>query len=383
MSKKSCVIVVLWLALGAACSSDDGQDMMSAPIGGSSGAGGAGGALSGGTGGASGAGMMAGAGGTAGSGGAGGAGGAGATGGAGGMMAGAGATGGAGGAGGMDMTDAGTDSGPIDMPFMCPATSTLTPGDSNETVMVGGTSRAFIVHVPASYTGDEPMPLVIDWHPLFGTNTGQRSGSGYRELADAEGFIVAYPDGIDDAWNVGPCCTTSREVDDLGFARAMVDFISERGCVDPKRIYATGYSMGGGMSHYLACQAADVFAAVVPAAFDLLEPEEQDCEPARPISVLSFRSTNDIIVPYEGGPSNPPNGLPITIHFEGAQGTLERWKTMNECTDTAAALAGATNCVSHTACAAGVEVGLCTRSNGHTYGDAAIGWDFMKRHPMP
>jgi polyhydroxybutyrate depolymerase len=300
--------------------------------------------------------------------------------------AGAGATGGvggAGGAGGMDMTDAGTDSGPIDVPFMCPETSTLQPGDSDETVMIGSASRNFILHVPASYTGDEPMPLVIDWHPLFGSSTGQRSGSGYRELADSEGFIVAWPDGIDDAWNVGPCCTTSREVDDLGFARAMVDFVSSRGCVDPKRIYATGYSMGGGMSHYLACKAADVFAAVVPAAFDLLEPAEQECMPARPISVLSFRATNDFIVPYEGGPSNPPNGLPITIHFEGAEGTRDRWKTMNDCTDEPSPMDGATGCVSHTSCAAGTEVGLCTRSNGHTYGDSAIGWDFMKRHPMP
>lgn len=285
----------------------------------------------------------------------------------------------------MDPTDAGTDSGGDAPPFTCPETSSLTPGETNESVTVGGATRDFILHVPDGYTGEQPMPLVIDWHPLFGTGSGQRGGSGYRELAGQEGFIIAWPDGIDNAWNVGPCCTTSRDVDDVGFARAMVDAISSRGCVDPKRIYATGFSMGGGMSHYLACQAADVFAAVVPAAFDLLEPAEQDCEPARPISVLSFRSTNDLIVPYAGGPSNPPNGLPITIHFEGAEGTLERWSTMNGCTDSPAAMigAGATDCESHTACSAGVEVGLCTRSNGHTYGDAELGWDFMKRHPMP
>ena len=44
-------------------------------------------------------------------------------------------------------------------------------------------------------------------------------------------------------------------------------------CVDPKRVYAAGFSMGGGMAHYLACHAADVFAAVAPSAFDLLRRE--------------------------------------------------------------------------------------------------------------
>jgi pimeloyl-ACP methyl ester carboxylesterase len=192
---------------------------------------------------------------------------------------------------------------------------------------VGGLQRNFIVHVPEGYTGTTRVPLVLDFHALGGSGSQEQSSSGYQRIADQEGFLIAFADGIDNAWNIGPCCTNSRDVDDLGFAKAMVESIAADGCVDPKRVYAVGFSMGGGMSHYLACQAADVFAAVVPAAFDLLEPEEQDCEPARPISVLSFRSTNDIIVPYEGGPSNPPNGLPITIHFEGAEGTLERWFT--------------------------------------------------------
>jgi polyhydroxybutyrate depolymerase len=378
---------LLSIAMSVACSGGD-DEMMGTPNGGSAGSAGAAGAGgtaagsagAGGLGGDGGAaGTIGGAGGLGGVGGVGGAGGAGGT--AGTTIAGTGGMAGAqGGSGGMEMTG---DAGPVDMPFMCPETSTLTPGESNETATIGGATRDYILHVPDSYTGDTPMPLVIDWHPLFGSATGQRGGSGYRELADSEGFIVAWPDGIDNAWNVGPCCTTSREVDDVGFARAMVEAISSRGCVDPKRIYSTGFSMGGGMSHYLACQAADVFAAVVPAGFDLLELAEQDCEPARPISVLSFRSTNDIIVPYEGGPSNPPNGLPITIHFEGAEGTRERWKSANECTDTPSAMPGTTGCESYKACSAGTEVGLCTRAAGHTYGEAELGWDFMKRHPMP
>ena len=52
--------------------------------------------------------------------------------------------------------------------------------------------------------------LVIDWHGLGSSGAGQAAISGYKALADQEGFIIAWPDGIDQAWNVGPCCTTSR-----------------------------------------------------------------------------------------------------------------------------------------------------------------------------
>jgi poly(3-hydroxybutyrate) depolymerase len=125
------------------------------------------------------------------------------------------------------------------------------------------------------------VPLVIDFHPILFNGSFERGNSGYLQLSDRDGFIVAWPNGIDNAWNVGPCCTRSRTVDDVAFARALVDAIKAEGCVDPKRVYATGFSMGGGMSHYLACHAADVFAAVVPSAFDLLEENSPMCNPAR------------------------------------------------------------------------------------------------------
>jgi polyhydroxybutyrate depolymerase len=141
----------------------------------------------------------------------------------------------------------------------CAPTASLAPGETTRSIQVAGTARSYILHVPPSYAGVAPVPLVIDFHPLLGDGATQRNGSGYRALSDQEGFIVAWPNGIDRAWNVGPCCTTSRTVDDVAFARAMVTEIESLGCVDPKRVYAAGYLMGGGMSHYLACHAADVF----------------------------------------------------------------------------------------------------------------------------
>lgn len=263
----------------------------------------------------------------------------------------------------------------------CPDTTALQPGDSMHSVQVGGTTREYLVHVPPGYTGDEPVPLLVDWHPLLSSAQFQRDNSGYAEVADREGFIVAYPDGIDDAWNIGPCCTQSRDVDDLGFALALVDKIEREACIDTKRIYAAGFSMGGGMSHFLACRAADTFAAVAPAAFDLIE--EMECDPARPISVISFRGTADFIVPYSGGASSPPTPYPLPeIHFLGAEGTFERWAELNACSGTPESLSD--GCESYSECAGGVEVTLCTtQGGGHTTGDAEFGWSRLQSYSLP
>ncbi len=254
--------------------------------------------------------------------------------------------------------------------------SILTSGDSDRTLEVGGTSRSYILHVPSSYTGSTPVPLVLDFHGLGGSGSQEASSSGYRQVADREGFVVAFPDGIDNAWNIGPCCTNSSDVDDLGFAKAMVESIASDGCIDLGRVYAAGFSMGGGMSHYLACNAADVFAAVAPSAFDLLVPEEEPCAPSRPISVLAFRGTSDTVVSFEGGPG--PSGR---ITFLGAQASFERWAGIDGCVEPTTSDG---DCTYYQQCDADVEVGLCVQQGGsHAPGDANLGWAFLSKFSLP
>lgn len=298
---------------------------------------------------------------------------------------GSGGVGGVGGIGGMDNTGGspqagtgGTGSGSV----TCPSTP-LKAGDSTRMVQVGSGNRSYELHVPASYDGTKPVPLVVDFHPLTGSGPAELKSSPYRMPTDAEGVITAFPSGLrgpaGNAWNVGPCCV--KDVDDVAFARALVADIQKIACIDPKRIYAVGFSMGGGMSHYLACHAADLFAAVAPAAFDLLEENVGDCKPSRPISVISFRGTSDFVVPYEGGYSAVVQGMPIT--FLGAEGTFKRWAQINECTGAPAAT-GDAGCQAYTNCKDGVEVVLCTIQGGdHEPGNASIGWPFLKKFVMP
>jgi polyhydroxybutyrate depolymerase len=258
---------------------------------------------------------------------------------------------------------------------------TLTSGESTRTIQIDGASRSYILHVPSSYSGATAVPLVLDFHPLGGTGAGEKGVLGMGAIADREGFIVAWPNGIDNAWNIGPCCTVSRSVNDLGFARGMVDAISSEGCVDAKRVYATGFSMGGGMSHFLGCNAADVFAAVAPHAFDLLQENEEPCAPSRPMSVLAFRGTNDFLIPWNGGASSPPNGCCPDIHFLGAIGTFTKWATLSQCTGNPTTTG---NTQLHTQCAGGAQVGLVTiQGGGHAAGSGETTWEFLKAHSLP
>jgi len=249
--------------------------------------------------------------------------------------------------------------------------------------MVNDTSRSYLLHVPPSYSGNTPMPLVIDYHPINLDAQWEQANSGYLALSDQEGFIVAWPQGIEKTWNIGPCCTTSREVDDFGFARALVRQLSTTACIDPKRVYAVGFSMGGSMAYYLACKEAEVFAAIAASSMDLLVDSELSCQPSRAVTEISFRGTADTVVPYEGGPSSPPGRADVTNNLLGAVGTFERWAEIDGCTGEPSEEDG-NGCSRYLSCQAGTEVALCTTQGGGTViGNASIGWDTLMRHPMP
>jgi polyhydroxybutyrate depolymerase len=170
-------------------------------------------------------------------------------------------------------------------------------------------------------------------------------------------------------------------VDDVAFARALVTQISSTACIDPKQVYAVGFIMGGGMAYTLACQAADVFAAVASSGFDLLQENVADCQPPRPVAVISFRGSADNLVPYDGGPSSVVPGMPVT--FLGAQGTFQKWAQIDGCVGSPSAQ-DSNGCATYSSCQGGVEVVLCTKTGGGPEpGNASVAWPMLKRHPLP
>lgn len=256
--------------------------------------------------------------------------------------------------------------------------SSLPSGDSRQTVSVDGQSRSYVLHLPPSYDASRRAPLVLDFHGIGESGDRERSSSPYPAVLDREGVVMAFPDGLRGpagaGWNVGPCCVAN--VDDVAFARAVVAHIRAVACIDVTRVYAVGVLTGGGLAHYLACHAADTFAGVAPAAFDLLVENVADCLPSRPVSVVSFRSTADPRVPYAGGESSLVPGMPLT--FLGAAPTFAKWAELNQCAGSPSA-PDANGCAAYTGCADGVDVVLCTRDDSYQHSDPSVVWPLLAR----
>jgi len=170
-------------------------------------------------------------------------------------------------------------------------------GPSSHTIQVGGQTRSYLSYRPAGLSGR--APLVVMLHGGFGSAAQAESSYGWNAEADAEHFVVVYPDGMGRAWNVGGgCCGAPgrTNVDDVGFVSAVVRDVEAAMPIDPTRVFATGISNGGMMAYRLACD-TDLFAAIGPDSATLLG----DCASPHPLSVLAIHGTADQNIPYDGG----------------------------------------------------------------------------------
>ena len=262
-------------------------------------------------------------------------------------------------------------------------------------------TRHYDVHVPASYDGSTPVPLVLDFHGWTSDPAAQRSLSGFNALSDSVGFIVAYPEGYDPngsqrSWNAGICCDPARAagLDDVALARAIVADVQGQASIDPARIYATGLSNGGAMAHRIACAAADLFAAASSIACPLLIEPFGDCQPVRPVPILHFAGLTDQVVPYNGGQSQV---FPQLI-LPSSPGSFAYWSQTDGCgngpPEVVEDLGNGASCQTHTACAAGAQVGFCSihgtlyfghviYSNSDGLNVAQRAWSFMSQFTLP
>lgn len=166
-----------------------------------------------------------------------------------------------------------------------------------------GRERDYRLFVPESLPAG-PRPLVVALHGGGGTGRQMERFGGFDELAEAEGFLVAYPDGLNRNWNdgrVGEAIDEDRKgIDDGAFIAAMIDEIAARHAVDPKRVFATGISNGGFMSHTLGNRFPGRFAAIAP-VIGGISPAVRDGFGAGAVAVLIIQGTEDPLVPYAGG----------------------------------------------------------------------------------
>src|SRR5215510_8368780 len=101
------------------------------------------------------------------------------------------------------------------------ASAAFTPGENVRQLQFGGFDRSYRLHAPPAYDGSATVPLVLDIHGWMSNAEQQEALSGMRNVADANGFLVAYPQGIRNEWNAGTCCGNAG-IDEVGFLRAVV-----------------------------------------------------------------------------------------------------------------------------------------------------------------
>ena len=174
----------------------------------------------------------------------------------------------------------------------------LRPGNASLTLTSGGLKRAVRIHVPPVAGRSRRLPLVLALHGAGGDGLTMESSTGLSRLSDREGFLVAYPSayGSRRRWNIAGA--SGAAPDDVAFMRQLLDDLAQRNCVNPRRVFATGVSNGGGMVARLGCDLSDRLEAVAPVAggYSTLPP----CRPARPVSVLEIHGWGDPVVPYTG-----------------------------------------------------------------------------------
>ncbi|MHA6792820.1 alpha/beta hydrolase family esterase [Pseudonocardia bannensis] len=177
------------------------------------------------------------------------------------------------------------------------------PDDRTVRTHAAGAGRtAVVVHPPTAGPG---APLVVVLHGAGGSAADARAHLGWDALGERDGFVVAYPDGVDGTWNAGSCCGRARDlgVDDAAYLHELREQLIAEDAVDAGRVYAVGFSNGAMMSYRWACGRPGDLAGIGSVAGTLLV----DCPEPAPLTVAAVQGTADDRVPIGG---RPQRGFP-------------------------------------------------------------------------
>jgi predicted esterase len=165
----------------------------------------------------------------------------------------------------------------MSLSLLAAAAIALTPGVHHETLVHDGVRRSYEVYVPANV--QERPPVVFMFHGSSGTGEQFLAHSGWREEADRSGIVAVFPTGMryhitgtrrfSTKWAGFNLADEVDEApaDDVGFVDAMLAKLP----VDPRRVYASGFSNGADFAARLAVDRSETFAAAAFSAGGLAE----------------------------------------------------------------------------------------------------------------
>jgi len=271
---------------------------------------------------------------------------------------------------------------------------------SNGEIVSSGQVRKYLLYVPDTYDPSTPTPLVISLHGFAEWPAHMMSISGWDELAEENGFIVVFPSGTKFPKRWGTNSNSRRPENpmlNITFISDLIDTLEGEFNIDQARIYANGFSNGGGMSFFLACELADRIAAIGGvASADYYQGDE--CQPSRPVPVIAFHGTEDNFVSYYGRWKSPQ-----TYQQPRIPQWIKPWAERNECDLDRVELppTGEVSGIKYTQCSQNADVYLYTihggghswpggepmprRIVGHTTQDidaTAVMWEFFSQYSL-
>lgn len=165
-----------------------------------------------------------------------------------------------------------------------------------------GAKRKYLIYIPSSYYSntEKDWPLVLNFHGGGMTVAEQMFYTGMNETADKNNFIVVYPAGINEDWNVGFDMAYQGGTNDTGYIRALLDSLGQEFRIDKRAVFATGLSRGGFFCHRLAAEMPEAFAAIASVGGPLPDSVKYYHRSTEKINVMLAHGTADEIVKFEG-----------------------------------------------------------------------------------
>ena len=213
----------------------------------------------------------------------------------------------------------------------------LTNNDEKCTLDWEGRERTYFVHLPLEHKRTARMPVLFHLHGGGGTakNTPKLTFGAFNRLADREGFIVVYPQGVKKQWNDGRKGDISvahkKNIDDVGFITQIVKVLNTNYNINNNKIYTTGMSNGGFMSTRLLCERPDIFRGGAVLTAQIAVAFEAQCQPSQGVAVLVMNGTDDTIVPYNGGEVRPFKWSKSRGIVLSTDDYVAMWQNRNNC----------------------------------------------------
>ncbi|HZZ72907.1 MAG TPA: PHB depolymerase family esterase [Pirellulales bacterium] len=195
-------------------------------------------------------------------------------------------------------------------------------------------TRTYELHLPPSYDGKTPLPVVLNLHGGGGNATAHRRQTQMDVAADKYGFIVVYPEGTAFlgrmyTWNAGSCCgyAVNHKIDDVGFISKVIDDVKSRYAIDETRVYATGMSNGAMLAYRLACELSNRITAICAVSGEM---GGDFGKPQRPVPILHIHGLKDQNAAFNGGIG--ANAI-SKIEHRPVRDVIKWWCAVDHCDD--------------------------------------------------